>query len=131
LLHEQALAADGVQHLQEQGPEQLLRRDGGTTLMKSTCPERPGRAPVRPGSPSAELVLADDPWVPGVPGTDTEHGVLMNVVAPHGSCLPLACWAQIVVFHYLRQLKNSLATSVYRFVNSHYSGHAASLINSC
>lgn len=32
LLHEQEIAVDGVTHLEEQGPEQLLRRDGGTTF---------------------------------------------------------------------------------------------------
>jgi hypothetical protein len=32
LLHEQEIAADGVTHLEEQGPQQLLRRDGGTAF---------------------------------------------------------------------------------------------------
>jgi hypothetical protein len=32
LLHEQEIAADGATHLEEQGQEQLLRRDGATTF---------------------------------------------------------------------------------------------------
>jgi hypothetical protein len=45
LLHEQALAADGVQHLQEQGPEQLLRRDGVASLAGIHGLKVPGELP--------------------------------------------------------------------------------------
>jgi hypothetical protein len=34
-------------------------------------------------------VSADGLWVPRFRGQETEHGVLMDSVAPHGCCLPM------------------------------------------
>jgi hypothetical protein len=87
LFHQQPLAADGVQHLEEQGPEQLLRWDGGASLLGVYGLKVPGELPQGlvhhlPQWPKG-MVLGH----PGFRGQVTEYSVLMDVVPPLNRCL--------------------------------------------
>jgi len=89
LFHQQSLTANGVQHLEEQGPEQLLRGDGGASLPGVHGRKVPGELPQSlvhhlPQRPQ-RMVFGN----PGFRGQVTEHGVLMDVVAPHNRCLQI------------------------------------------
>ena len=87
LLHQQSFAADGVKDLEQQGPQRLLRGDRRACL--------PGIHGLKvPGEVSQGLIhhLPDRPQGmvfghSGFRGKVTEHGLLLNVVAPHTRCL--------------------------------------------
>ncbi len=90
LLHQQPLAPDRVEHLKQQGPEQLLRGNG-----------RPARPGVEAGKPGGQLGqdpidhLADQPerMLLG-------HSSLGRDVAPHGVLYPVvAAHAHLLATH--------------------------------
>ncbi len=87
LLHEQTLAADGVEHLEEQSPQQLLRRDRGAPLPGIHGLKVPGELPQGPVHHLPQRSQGMVFGYPGFRGQVTEHGVLMDVVAPHNRCL--------------------------------------------
>jgi hypothetical protein len=96
LLHKQALARGGVQHLQKQSMQRLLQRDKGAFLRGVHGLKVPRELPQ--GSVhhlpdrSQRMVFS----YPSFSGQITAHGVLMDVVAPNGFCLPQALWVQIL-----------------------------------
>ena len=68
LLHQLPLGADAVEGLQQQRPQQLLRRDRGPADHRVQLPRSPARAAPAPHSPAAGSPAADDPAAPAPPG---------------------------------------------------------------
>jgi hypothetical protein len=89
LFHEQAFAADGVEHLEEQGPGLTFPAGLRDAPQSSTWPASPGESSHKASFAICATVSADGLWVLRFRGQETEHGVMMDNVAPHGCCLPM------------------------------------------